>query len=315
MDDALTTSTDRSLAEATEAAAKYAKKARSDNTIRAYAQRLRAFSEWCVENGLSSKPPVAPNIVAAYIAELADVGKSPSTIELALVAISQAHKLSDLPSPRASSIVREVWSGIRKEKGVAPQTKAAPLGPAELRTISRRMTNDLLEARDRAILLIGFAGCFRRSEIASLNVSDIVDRAERGLLITLRKSKGDQMGHGEAIGVPRGSDPLTCPVRALKTWLEAANVTDGPLFVSKSGKRLHPYDVARIIQSRAKEAGIAGNISGHSLRAGLITTAAREGRTLSSIQRQSRQKTLRILMGYVREEDAFKDNAAAGIGL
>ncbi len=152
------------------------------------------------------------------------------------------------------------------------------------------------------------------SEIASLDVENVKNDPD-GLVLTLAKSKGDQEGEGVTIGIPFGSDPVSCPVRALNAWLDASALKTGPLFPSYRGKRLGRNDVTCRVQLLAERAGLSGKISGHSLRAGLITTAAKAGRSLPSIQRQSRHKDIATLMGYVRQADVLRDNAAAGIGL
>jgi site-specific recombinase XerD len=302
------------LARGGESAARFAARSRSESTERTYKGRLEHFAAWCASVGFESKPPVSPELVATYISRCADAGQSPGTIRVALSAISKAHQLMGEPTPTQSPIVKDVWSGIRRTLGMAPKYQADALSPKELRLMVRAVPAGPLQLRDRALLLAGFAGCFRGSEVRTLDVENVKTDPD-GLTLYLRKSKGDQEGHGESVAVPFGSDRVTCPVRAINAWLDASALKTGPLFPSVRGRRLARRDVNRIVKRCAKRAGLTGRISGHSLRAGLITTAAKAGRSLPSIQRQSRHKDIGTLMGYVRQADAFEDNAAAGIGL
>jgi site-specific recombinase XerD len=302
------------LARAGESAARFAAASRSKNTELTYKGRLEHFSAWCVGVGFESKPPAAPELVASYISHCADAGQSPGTIRIALAAISKAHQLMGEPTPTGSPIVRDVWSGIRRTLGMAPKYQADALSPKELRLMVRAVPGGPLQLRDRALLLAGFAGCFRGSEIRTLDVENVKADPD-GLVLYLRRSKGDQEGQGESVGIAFGSDPTTCPVRAINAWLDASALKTGPLFPSARGRRLARRDVNRIVKRCAKRAGLMGRISGHSLRSGLITTAVKAGRSLPSIQRQSRHKDIATLMGYIRHADVLKDNASAGIGL
>ncbi len=216
--------------------------------------------------------------------------------------------------------MREVISGIRRTKKVAPK-QAPPLFPADLKIMSAHLPESLAGKRDRAILLVGFAGAFRVSELSALLISDIVFGAD-GITINLRTSKTDQEGRGRAVGVPFGSDPLLCPVRALKTWLAESHLQTGWLFrqVGRGDnlqiRRLGGQAIALMVKARAKEAGLSiGSCSGHSLRAGLATSAARAGKSMTAIQRQTGHKSLAMVARYVRDGTLFQDNAASGIGL
>ncbi len=179
----------------------------------------------------------------------------------------------------------------------------------------------LLSTRDRALLLLGFAGAMRRSELVGLDYGDVAD-AEEGLIVTIRRSKTDQYGSGRKIGLPFASTPLTCPVRACRAWVGAANVQDGPLFRAVdrhgkvSGERLSDQTVARVVKRALKAAGRdAEKFAGHSLRAGLATQAAMNGATERSIQKQTGHKSLLILRRYIRDGSLFRENAAVKTGL
>ena len=182
----------------------------------------------------------------------------------------------------------------------------APLANGRLATI-----------RDRALLLIGFAGAFRRSELVGLNADDIEETPE-GLRITVRSSKTDQEGHGHVIAIPRGM--IACPVAALRDWLEAAAVTEGPVFrpIAKGGRiqptRLTDRSVADIVKAHARRAGLdPKQFAGHSLRSGFLTSAAARGASIFKMGDQSRHKSMDTLRGYVRDAEIFKRHAGEGL--
>jgi integrase len=172
----------------------------------------------------------------------------------------------------------------------------------------------LIAIRDRALLLIGFAGAFRRSELVALNVEDIEEMAE-GFRVTIRRGKTDQEGHGHVIAIRRGM--IACPVAALKAWLEAAAITDGPVFrpVAKGGRirptRLTDRSVAEIVKAHARRAGLDPKLfAGHSLRSGFLTSAAARGASIFKMADQSRRKSIDTPRGYVRDGEIFKDHAS-----
>jgi site-specific recombinase XerD len=307
------------VAELVERAAEYAKDARAQNTRRAYASDWGAFASWCAARALEARP-AAPATVAAYLAHLADEGRKVATIERALVSISQAHRVVGHESPTKHPAVVEVRKGIRHRLGVA-QRRVAPLVVAELRAASKRLGDDLLGVRNRALLVLGFAAALRRSELVALNVEDLEFTAD-GLVVHVRRSKTDGEGEGAKVGAPFGSHPLTCPVRTVRAWLEAAGITAGPLFreLGRAGilgdDRLSDRQVANVVKAAAKAAGLdASRFSGHSLRAGLVTTAALAGKGERVIMKQTRHRTERMVRRYVRDAELFSENAASGIGL
>jgi site-specific recombinase XerD len=171
--------------------------------------------------------------------------------------------------------------------------------------------------RDRALLLLGFAGAFRRSELVALDVADIAE-TETGLLVTIRRSKTDQDGEGVTIAIPRGD--VACPARALREWLDAAGIEAGPILrpINKagtvSGERLTDRSVANIVKAYAERAGFDANLfSGHSLRSGFLTSAAAKGASIFKMMHVSRHKSVDTLRGYVRDAELFKDHAGAGL--
>jgi integrase len=182
---------------------------------------------WAVEQGLASLP-AAPETVALYLTARAGQGRRPATLEQDLAAIAGAHRAAGLPSPRDAEAVRMVRAGIRRERGTAPR-QVAPLLAGHVRALVGALPRTLLGMRDRALLLVGFAGAFRRSELAALRVEDL-DWTDEGLKVRLRRSKTDQEGEGRTVEIPRGARAALCPVRALEAWLTAAGVTAGAVF-------------------------------------------------------------------------------------
>lgn len=298
---------------------KYAKASRSERTDTLYKAAGAAFVGWCQKNG-HLPLPAASEVVATYISEMADEGYSPSSIGIALSAIAKAHREAKLPSPRDTEQVRQTYAGIRRTKGMA-QRRVSPLLPAQLRAVAAVLPDSKLGARNHALLLVGFAGAFRRSELVALQVADVTF-TEDGLEVNLRRSKTDQEGKGERKGIPYGSDRATCPVRALKAWLEAAGISSGPVFRSVtrhggiSAAALSDRTVAQIVKDSAAAAGLdASKFSGHSLRVGLATAAAKAGKSTHAIMRQTGHRSAQMVALYVREATLFSDNAASGIGL
>jgi integrase len=183
------------------------------------------------------------------------------------------------------------------------------------------LPENLLGKRDRAFLLLGFAGAFRRSELVSLDVADVETNRE-GIVVTLKRSKTDQEGQGRRVGIPYGSNAVTCPVRALNEWLEASAITAGALFrsVNRHGQlrseRLSDKAVALVVKRSAEAAGLdASQYAGHSLRSGLATSAAQAGVSERAIMAQTGHKSLNMVRRYIREGSLFRENAAAKIGL
>jgi len=309
------------LVEAVEAARAYASKSKAEATRRAYWSDWQAFAAWCDANGVPALP-ASPATVATYASHLANEGRKVSTIGRALVAISQAHKMAGETSPTSSAIVHETMKGIRRELGPKrPPTMKAPVLVEQLRAMMAHLPPGLGGRRDRALLTLGFAGAFRRSELVALDVSDLAFTGD-GLEVTIRRSKTDQEGRGEKIGIPYGGNPATCPVRAVRSWLDASGIVEGAVFRSVdrwgnlSPARLTDRAVALIVKRYAEAIGLdPASFGGHSLRAGLATQAAKAGKAERSIMRQTRHRSVAMVRRYIRDADLFSDNAAAGIGL
>jgi site-specific recombinase XerD len=310
-----------SVARLTESARTYARASKAKNTIRAYRADWADFSLWCA--GQAAAPlPAAPETIAMYLAALADAGARVSTVQRRLSAISQAHQAAGhVPSPTSEWLVRATMSGIRRTHGTAPRQKA-PLVTRDLRRLLEATPVDTLAGlRDRALLLMGFAGGFRRSELVALDVDD-VDESKDGLRVVIRRSKADQEGASREVGLPRGQHPETCPVRALRIWRAEAGIDEGALFrpVSRhdtvAPRRLTDRGVARVVQRAARRAGLDPALyAGHSLRAGLATAAAGGGAPERAIMRQTGHRSLEMVRRYIRAGTLWQENAAAYVGL
>jgi integrase len=210
--------------------------------------------------------------------------------------------------------------GIRRTKGTAPAQKAAALTD-DIRAMVDATDAGTIGARDRALVLLGFAGAFRRSELIGLDVEDCVFGKD-GLTVTLRRSKTDQAGAGRKVGIPYGSNPDTCPVRMVQAWIEQAGLTAGPVFrsISRHGRvqpgRLCGIDVARVVKKLAERAQLdAAKYAGHSLRAGHATSAAIAGASERSIMNQTGHRSVQMVRRYIRDASLFRENSAAQLGL
>ena len=297
------------------AAAEYAHAEKAVATRRAYRTDFQIFGAWCESRGVTALPADA-SAVAAFLAHEATRNVRPSTIGRRVAAIRYAHKLAGFPLPTDDERVRATLRGIRRTVGTAAVKKTpataewviamAPLPGARLSSL-----------RDRALLLLGFAGAFRRSELAALRVEDLEETGE-GLRITIRQSKTDQEGRGVVIAIPWGR--VACPVKALKAWLHATGITNGPVFrpIAKGERlldiRLTDRGIANIVKIHAARAGLdPAQFSGHSLRSGFLTSAAANGASIFKMADQSRHKSMDTLRGYVRDAEIFKDHAGAAL--
>jgi len=216
--------------------------------------------------------------------------------------------------------VRDVLQGIKREKGSAPAAKAAAVTTI-IRAMVETLDDDLKGKRDRALILLGFAGAFRRSELVGLTVATVQFTSD-GLVVRLAHSKTDQEGQGESKGIPYGSTPATCPVRALRAWLDAAGIAAGPIFrpINRWGQiqatPLTGHAVAELVKQLAERAGYdRAAFSGHSLRAGLATAAAAAGVAYHTIKKQTGHRSDQVLQRYIRDGSLFRENAAAKVGL
>ena len=299
-------------------AREFIRASKAENTLRGYQSDWREFCAWCGSHGLLPLP-AAPESIAAYIAECAGHLK-PGSIQRRLNAIAEAHKAAGLDSPTAAGMVRNTLKGIKRTMGTAVVQKAAAL-TNDIRAMVDVADAGLIGTRDRALVLLGFAGAFRRSELVALDIEDCAFGKD-GLTVTLRRSKTDQDAAGRKVGIPYGSNPETCPVRTVQAWLELAGISGGPLFraISRHGqvrpRRLSPIDVARVVKKLADRAGLdAAKYAGHSLRAGHATSAAIAGASERSIINQTGHRSVQMVRRYIRDGSLFRENSAGKLGL
>ena len=304
-----------------ETAQSYADQSKAENTIRAYESDWKDFTAYCQARSLSSLP-ADPETVSIYISHLAkERNMKPATIARRLASISTMHLMQKLDSPAALRhfCVKSTWDGIKRSKGTA-QTRKDPTTINVLRALIAETPDTLTGIRDRALLLLGFAAAFRRSELVALRVEDL-KYVSQGLEIVIRSSKTDQEGAGHTIGIWNGREAATCPVSALTGWLTASGITSGPIFRSMTRHQtvrkgtLSGQAVARLVKRYAKAARLTGDFSGHSLRAGCITAAALDGANERDIMRHSRQKNVTTVRKYIRDGERFHNNISGRIGL
>ncbi len=258
-------------------------------------------------------------MVALYLTERADT-LAVSTLERRMAAISVRHQEHGLDPPTHNPEVRAVLTGIRRTKGAATR-QVSPASIGEIRRMVAHLPGTTIGVRDKALLLVGFAGALRRSELVALNVGDLKDRDE-GIRVTLRRSKTDQERKGRKVALPYGHDPQTCPVTAMRAWLERAGIEQGAVFRSVdrhgniSAARLSDRAVANVVKRAAEGAGLdPAEYSGHSLRAGFATTAAAAGANERQIANQTGHQSMEVLRQYIRHGSLFTDNAATRLGL
>jgi integrase len=291
---------------------------RADATARAYQQDFDRFVNWANDRELDFLP-ATPETVALFIADLDRRKKAPATIRRMLASISQAHKAFDLESPTSGAKVTEVLRGILRRRGTA-QKQAKPLLAKQLQRIARTIPRDVVGTRDRAILLLGWAGALRRSEICALSVEDL-ERTDEGLILTIRRSKGDPYGKGQKVALP-ALDSEFCPCTATRKWLELAQIETGFVFcgIGLIGKNtfsaridntrsLDTRMVSLIVKKYVKTIGLnADHYSAHSLRSGWVTSAAAINAPNHVMLRHTRHKSVKTLLGYVRDGQLFTDS-------
>ena len=300
------------------AARQYARMSRAKSTWRAYRCDWLQFEAWCKTLGLQPLPAL-PETIAMFVASQATGGLNPSTLTRRLAAIRLIHLGAGHPSPHNTIQVTEVMRGIRRNWAKPPNRKAPALVEEIKKMVDAVETHTNKGLRDRALLLFGFAGALRRSELVALNTWNLEHRKE-GVKVTIDVSKTDQEAQGQTIAIVRQSDSPYCPVQALEDWLAVSGNERGALFRRmRRGDnigvgRLSAQSVAIVIKFYAKKVGLdSSRYSGHSLRRGFLTSAARNRANIFKMADQSRHKSLDVLRQYVQEEEMFEDNAGEGL--
>ncbi|MBS1098649.1 tyrosine-type recombinase/integrase [Gluconobacter sphaericus] len=293
-----------------EASDRLALAARSPATLRAYRTDWAAFVAWCCTQSVTALP-AQPETVSAWIASRLEQGRKAATLARGVAAVSCAHELAGFESFSRSRVVQDALRGMRRTLGTAPIRKA-PATVDLLRRMLDVQPDTLIGRRNRALLALGFAGALRRSELVTLDVTDLVSQ-EGGALLTLRRSKTDPDGASQTIGILNGS--IIRALEHVSIWFEAAEITSGRLFRSvdrhgRVGKSLSDRSVARIIKTAAEAVGLdPERFSGHSLRAGFVTSGAEAGADALLIAETSRHQSLDVLRTYVRRASLLKTHA------
>jgi integrase len=289
---------------------RYVRESLSENTQRAYRVDLDRFENW------GGAIPASDRMIAAYLADHAET-HSAATLTRWVASISKAHRAAGLASPTTSELVKATLRGIKRRNGSA-QHQATPLLRDDLFLVLATVGDAIKDVRDRALLLVGFAGGFRRSELVALNCEDL-EHVRQGIVVHLRRSKTDQAGEGRKIGIPHGRT-RHCPVKALAEWLSRSKIDAGPLFrsLNRHGHllpaRLSGEAVSILIKERAAAAGFDPNrYSGHSLRAGFATSASQAGVPAWKIRQATGHASDAMLSRYIRDGDLFADNAAGAL--
>ncbi len=312
----------------------FAERARAANTRRAYRADLADFAGWCEREDRSALP-ASPATLSAYLTYLARHGAKVPTMSRRLSSIAYAHRFAGHPNPVDTPRVHAVWEGIRRERA-QPVDQAPPLMPPVLWDVLAALPDDLSGMRDRALLLVGFVGAFRRSELAALERPHVAPHP-RGLVISIPRSKTDPYGKGQLVVLPHSSRPERCPVASLLAWLDAAQIPDAPqhpedqetrspVFVFRPVHRNCATVAARgmsvaainnaVQRACARALGPEGRAySAHSLRAGFATYASQRGASDRAIAHQTRHRSLASLDQYIRMESAWTDNAATALDL
>ena len=283
------------------------------NTQRAYKSDLKDFNEWCEING-QIPFPVSPETLAAYVSHLADTCKW-ATINRRLAAVSKLYQLNNLETPTQNRIFRIVMEGIKRTKGIRQKQ-----APAFKLNILKQLLRDFdteshANLRNKALLLLGFTGAFRRSELVALNVEDL-NFTDDGLIVSMQKSKTNQYGDYEEKAIFYSPEAILCPIRTLKAWIQRLDKSSDALFVRvRKGDKITTDRLTDKTVNDLVKTYFGEEYSAHSLRASFITIAKINGADDSEIMRQSKHKTSAMIQRYTRIEDIKKHNAGMKLGL
>ena len=299
------------------------KSSKAINTIRAYKSDFKDFGGFCAKHSFKSLP-TDPKIVALYLTYLSGKDAKMSTLRRRLVSIGMIHKLKGHYLDTKHPVIIENLMGIKRSKGSIQRGKKPILInhlKAIINVIDELKTEEIKKARDKTLILVGFGGGFRRTELVSIDHEDL-EFVPEGVKITLRRSKTDQFGEGTIKGLPYFSNEKYCPVVHLKKWIKISNIQQGPIFrrfgkgSSLTTNRLTDQSVVLLIKRYLELAGIENkNYSGHSLRSGFATVSAESGADERSIMAMTGHKTTQIVRRYIKEANLFKNNALNKIKL
>lgn len=306
-------------------ALEYRGQAKAQKSLETYQWAWKKFVSWCEDNGYD--PFVPPNnshvfLVSIFIASMAKTRQlKTASLTCYIAGIKHHYGEKGIILDTAHAEMRKIWTGIRRELGTKQKQKI-PLTTENIKTLvdSLSKPNSSITIRDKAMILLGFAGAFRRSELVGIDLEHLAFD-QNGVSIFLPKSKTDQEMQGRFVDIPFASEAKYCPVRALKEWIQYAQIESGPIFlqIQKAGaiirKRLGGRSVALMLQRRCKQFGFSKDIGGHSLRSGHVTSAIKNGTPETWIMRQTGHTNVATMRKYERMKKEFKANSAAKIGL
>ena len=298
------------------------KSSKANNTLRAYKSDFKDFNAFCIKHNFNSLPS-EPKVISLYLTYISKNSKI-STLRRRLVSIGMVHKLKGHYLDTKHPIIVENLMGIRRTKGSIQHGKKPILKnhlKAIINAINELEIGEIKKARDKTIILLGFGGGFRRTELISIDHEDL-EFVPEGLKVSIRRSKTDQFGEGMIKGLPYFTNENYCPVVNLKNWLKISKIKSGPIFrrfskgSSLTENRLTDQTVVLLIKEYLKLAGIENkNFAGHSLRSGFATVAAESGADERSIMAMTGHKTTQMVRRYIREANIFKNNALNKIKL
>ena len=293
------------------------KSSKAINTIRAYKSDFKDFAAFCAKHNFKALP-TDPKIVALYLTYLSGKDAKISTLRRRLVSIGMMHKLKGYYLDNKHPVIIENLMGIKRTKGSIQRGKKPILInhlKAIINVINEEKIEEIKKIRDKTIILVGFGGGFRRTELISIDHEDL-EFVTEGVKITIKRSKTDQFGEGMTKGLPYFANKTYCPVSHLKKWIEISNIKDGPIFrrfskgCSLTSNRLTDQSVVLLIKRYLELAGIENkNYSGHSLRSGFATVSAESGADERSIMAMTGHKTTQMVRRYIKEANLFKNNA------
>ena len=279
------------------------KNSKAHNTLRAYQADFKDFTKFCLKNSFNSMPS-DPKIIALYLTHLSSFSKF-STLKRRLASIKVIHRLKGHYIDTKHPIIAENLMGIKRKMGVK-QTSKKPILINDLKLIINVINkdeNEYKKLQNKALILIGFAGGFRRSELVSIEYEDI-EFVNEGVKILVQRSKTDQTGLGMMKAIPYFQNKIYCPVTSLRDWISYSKISDGKIF------KISDKTVALTIQKYALLAGLdKTKYAGHSLRSGFATSTAETGADERSIMAMTGHKTTQMVRRYIQEANLFKNNA------
>ena len=284
------------------------------NTVRAYAGDWSRFTAWCALHSMASLP-ASVEALAGFLTELADAGKKVATIQRHAAAIAKAHELAGLDSPTADKKVKVLLKGIAREKKTRIKQAAAFTLANFKHTIKSIDVTTPTGLRNRTLLLLGFTGAFRRSELEALNIEDLAFD-EEGLVVSLDKSKTNQLGQAEEKAIFYSPDPQLCPIRSLQAWLRVLDRDTGSVFVSlRKNQQVTSRRMTTKYINLIAQQYLGPGYTAHSLRASFVTVSKLNGADDSKVMNQTKHKTSAMIRRYTRLDNVRQHNSAKELGL